>query len=679
MKKTLLTLLGAVAAVFSSTAQTGSAEQPLSVDDFIEMGIPAAPVADTYVQGYIVGYVPGMTWSETIFGNPADAEAQKTNIVIAGATGETDLNYCIPVQLPAGDVRNALNLVDNPGNLHKKVTLRGSHEKYFGVNALKSVTAYAFDGQQITPEPTLDPVVSSLSENFASGIPSNWTLSGNPNFYNTSFSGSYYAAVTGYKGTPPFDAWLVTPGLKVDANAKTFSFSTQVNGYSSTTSKFQVYLLDSANPATANRLATIECPLAVAPESGYSGWVASGDLDLYALAGNKSGTFYVGFNYTASEDANYATWCLTDVLFNSTSTPEPVLPGDTGTLQNPLTVSQLLTQDTPSSDISGYFVKGVIVGFVDGMNISGATFGTAANASNTNILLADNADVKDVNLCIPVQLPSGAVRNGLNLVENPDNLFKTVTLEGSFAKYFGVKGLKSVKSFTFDGGETPDPQPSTVIFESLSSNANGWSEEFGAPLPEGLTYVWKWDSSYNNYKASAYANNTDYAADATVISPVITLPAEAELKLSFEHAGKFFSSLEAAEEECQLLVRKENGAWDQLTIENWFTNTDWTFVSTANTLNDYAGENIQIGLRYISTSKAGTWEVRNLKVERTDNTALRQIAVEGMQIRVIDGTIIAPADAEVYTLSGMRAGRENLQKGIYLVRSGNEVRKIAVK
>jgi hypothetical protein len=100
------------------------------------------------VKGYIVGTINGQVYAEgCVFSGTAES---KTNLLIADNPDETDYNNCMPVQLPSGAVRDALNLVDNPGNYKKYVTLTGSLEKYFGVAGLKSVTAYTIDGA--TPE-----------------------------------------------------------------------------------------------------------------------------------------------------------------------------------------------------------------------------------------------------------------------------------------------------------------------------------------------------------------------------------------------------------------------------------------------------------------------------------------------------------------------------------------------
>jgi hypothetical protein len=51
---------------------------------------------------------------------------------------------CVPVQLPSGTIRSALNLVDNPGNYGKKITVNATLSAYFSRVGLRSVTEYAF-------------------------------------------------------------------------------------------------------------------------------------------------------------------------------------------------------------------------------------------------------------------------------------------------------------------------------------------------------------------------------------------------------------------------------------------------------------------------------------------------------------------------------------------------------
>ena len=93
------------------------------------------------VTGYIVGamnstgYVPE-------FGTTTVA----TNLLLSDNADEDNIANCIIVQLPSGNIRSALNLVDNPDNYKKQVKVTGSIEKYFQSAGLKTPTAYEFTG-----------------------------------------------------------------------------------------------------------------------------------------------------------------------------------------------------------------------------------------------------------------------------------------------------------------------------------------------------------------------------------------------------------------------------------------------------------------------------------------------------------------------------------------------------
>lgn len=82
--------------------------------------------------------------------------------------------------------------------------------------------------------------------------------------------------------------------------------------------------------------------------------------------------------------------------------------------------------------------------------------------------------------CVPVQLPTGAVRNALNLQNNPTNLGKQVTLKGSLEPYFGTSGIKSVTAYVWgDKGndnqepETPETPTGTATFKLVSAITSG--------------------------------------------------------------------------------------------------------------------------------------------------------------------------------------------------------------
>ena len=106
-----------------------------------------------YIKGYIVGYVPGMALNEAVFGNASSAETAPTNILLAAKADEKEVNNCMPIQLPAGDLRTALNLKDNPGNLKKELIICGNIENYFKATGLKSPVYAKIDGKEIGKKP----------------------------------------------------------------------------------------------------------------------------------------------------------------------------------------------------------------------------------------------------------------------------------------------------------------------------------------------------------------------------------------------------------------------------------------------------------------------------------------------------------------------------------------------
>ena len=123
-----------------------------------------------------------------------------------------------------------------------------------------------------------------------------------------------------------------------------------------------------------------------------------------------------------------------------------------GTLESPFTADDVITLN--GSKTGTYYVEAYIVGQIAGKSLtdnaeftapfSGSTNDDGSvNPYNTNLLIASAAGATDVAKCVPVQLPSGALRSGLNLVENPDMLGQKILIYGSLEKYFGAPGIKS--------------------------------------------------------------------------------------------------------------------------------------------------------------------------------------------------------------------------------------------
>ena len=118
----------------SEMAGNGTAENPYTVEDIKSSG---ATGSNVYVKAYIVGFVPGKAMDEAKF--TAEGCEATSNVLIAASPDETSVDNVMPVQLPVGAVRDAINLKDNPANLKQEVVLCGNIEAYFGKTGLKAV------------------------------------------------------------------------------------------------------------------------------------------------------------------------------------------------------------------------------------------------------------------------------------------------------------------------------------------------------------------------------------------------------------------------------------------------------------------------------------------------------------------------------------------------------------
>lgn len=98
------------------------------------------------------------------------------------------------------------------------------------------------------------------------------------------------------------------------------------------------------------------------------------------------------------------------------------------------------------------WVKGWVVGYVSGTKISAVVFGSGEGSKASNIVICGAQDGS--GQLFPVQLStsseeSKAVREQLNLLDNPDVLGCEICIKGKLADYMGTIGLKSTTSVIF--------------------------------------------------------------------------------------------------------------------------------------------------------------------------------------------------------------------------------------
>ncbi|MBO5419070.1 MAG: DUF4493 domain-containing protein [Bacteroidales bacterium] len=93
---------------------------------------------DVWVCGYIVG--GNLTSVSASFSEPFTS---RTNLLLGPRSTVSSRSSCISIHLPAGSVRDGINLVDNPHLLGRKIYLKGDVEaSYFGLVGLKNTSEY---------------------------------------------------------------------------------------------------------------------------------------------------------------------------------------------------------------------------------------------------------------------------------------------------------------------------------------------------------------------------------------------------------------------------------------------------------------------------------------------------------------------------------------------------------
>ena len=541
-----------------------------------------------WVKAYIVGYIPlstgddgpSYTISDIVFSTDG---AAASNIAIASAPNETNINNCMAVQLPSGDVRSALNLADHPENIGKEVMLYGTMERYYGGSGVKGVTAAILDGQEIGTMPE-EPGEAIFSADFSSSL-SGFTsvaTSGSLSWYNDYSS----AMVTGFQD---FNG----DGQKENQAGVTYLVSPSIDLSQIT----EAYI--SINMAINYERADINTNNAVLISKNYTGDANSAtwtQLTYNADGLNSSFTFrekemnipaeFMGGNVTIAlrhtcTDSQSSTWEVKSLqVVEGVAEEEPDVPVPTP--DETLSVAEAIALYDANNAQPNVRVKGFIVGYIDGKSIEdGATFGNSGNVSNTNLMIADDANETDYTKCLAIQLPAGNVRDALSLQQHPENLGKEVSLLGSLEKYFGTYGLKSISEYALDGEETPDEPGEEATFTKVTNVTDG---TYIIAVQTGGAY-----KVAKNVEAS-YNYGYLYVSDATATGNTITLNPE----------GMTFTLTSTAE---GYTIQDESGRY--LYMEGTFNN--WNLSNNPSSGQYYTIDRNADGSFRIANATTGKW------------------------------------------------------------------------
>ncbi|MBO4263320.1 MAG: choice-of-anchor J domain-containing protein [Bacteroidales bacterium] len=221
--------------------------------------------------------------------------------------------------------------------------------------------------------------------------------------------------------------------------------------------------------------------------------------------------------------------------------------------------------------------------------------------------LADDADWLDI-------APAG------KQAAAPKGVGVTVTVTkntGADRKYV-VNCSNGTKTVALTVKQKGEQGPSGEILEESFEESLGEFTIDDVNKPSGVNFIWAYASNFKCAKASAYVNKTNYESESWLVSPLVDLTGETAAYLNFDHAGNAYNEKGKAN---TVWVREgTDGTWTKLSVpQDHLYDAAFTFKNSGDIdLKDYLGKKIQIGFKYTSTSsKAGTWEVKNVKITRT--------------------------------------------------------------
>ncbi len=298
----------------------GQKEDPYTVEEAMEVENQGA---SGWVSAFIVGSVKaGVTEvksnSDVIFGSEAEID---NNILIAASADEKDWTKCLAVDLPQGSAfRKAVNLLDNPGVLGKKIVVSGNLSSYLG---MPGITGNGGTGNDVevegvtiggeTPEPPTPgaSVYEGLVENADDWTFDNVTVPEAASTYgiwqwDTRYATNQYLKASAFISNTAYESLSYAVSPLID-----------LTGYKSASvnfdhaARFQTTLRELCGLVVREEGASTWTALTIPtwPEAGAWTFANSGDINLSAYAGKK---IQIAFKY-ASSTSGADTWEVKNV------------------------------------------------------------------------------------------------------------------------------------------------------------------------------------------------------------------------------------------------------------------------------------------------------------------------------------------------------------------------------
>lgn len=207
------------------------------------------------------------------------------------------------------------------------------------------------------------------------------------------------------------------------------------------------------------------------------------------------------------------------------------------------------------------------------------------------------------------------------------------------------------------------PQHIVVYDRNFSDTDDGDCTTTGTPE------IWTTTEKYG-WKASAYLGGVCTVSDATLVTPEIDLTGAVSANMEFSHAGNKFEG--AVSSQCMVEISADGATPVEVSVPKWPAGTNWNFVNSGSVdLTPFVGKKIEVRFRYTSTTtSAGTWEIKSLKVTKTAQTG----AIEDV---IIPADVDADAPIEMYSLDGRRLDPESAS-GLVIIRKGSKAYKVVL-
>ncbi len=448
--------------------------------------------------------------------------------------------------------------------------------------------------------------VTSVDEAFTSDI---WTCTSNYGLKATAYSSS-----TNYAS----EAWAITPAITIGSSGSAYVTMDIAGRYFSSSEGFDgsfgVYVSTDYTESDASSATWTQLVIDDENKTAGSNWnfVNTGNLSLTDYKGQ---TIYIGLKYTSTADAA-ATVEVKNLYVGNSAYVAPNL------FKEELTESGNKAESTVLANKSAVYRY-------DGS----AWVEYSTDDARLDVVQPETYEVL-----------------GSETIDNEDTFFPTYLAQqfpyaedgASVAVIYNTSSGYTIAEFTYTSGAWAESADYTVETMDFSLDADGFNANmsvyqnstllngddgnftaYDVLLPAGFSYVWSLTDSYG-WKGSAYKSG-NYEADSWLVSSAINLKKATAPYLSFDEVYRYVDASLVAEYLTVNISTDFSGdvskaTWTQLTIQEWSSGSDWTFVNSGNIdLSEYVGNKVYIGFRYTSTtSYAPTWEIKNFLVREPE-------------------------------------------------------------